>query len=50
MFGHIHEDYGSWTDGQTVFINACICNSSYKPIREPILFDIDSAILNNTES
>ena len=22
LFGHIHEDYGIWTEGQTTFINA----------------------------
>ena len=22
VFGHIHEDYGIWTEGQTTFINA----------------------------
>lgn len=41
IFGHIHEGYGSWSNGQTVFINASICNQGYRPTRKPILFDID---------
>jgi Icc-related predicted phosphoesterase len=41
IFGHIHEAYGVWSDGETVFVNASICNRGYRPTRKPILFDID---------
>jgi hypothetical protein len=41
IFGHIHEDYGIWTNQTTTFVNASICDKRYKPIREPILFDLD---------
>jgi Icc-related predicted phosphoesterase len=41
IFGHIHEGYGMWSNGETTFINAAICNRGYKPDRPPIIFDID---------
>lgn len=40
VFGHIHEGYGITTDGQTMFVNAAICNVHYKPVNAPIIFDI----------
>ncbi|RMZ95347.1 Metallophosphoesterase domain-containing 1 [Brachionus plicatilis] len=41
VFGHIHEDHGIWTNGETCFINASICNREYRAVYDPILFDFD---------
>ncbi|CAF0856170.1 unnamed protein product [Brachionus calyciflorus] len=41
VFGHIHEDYGIWTNGTTTFINASICNRNYNAVHQPIIFDIE---------
>ncbi|MDX1489621.1 MAG: hypothetical protein R3268_15545, partial [Acidiferrobacterales bacterium] len=40
FFGHIHEGYGvSRSDGaglgETLFVNASICDGDYKPINKP---------------
>lgn len=40
VFGHIHEDYGMTTDGQTTFINSAICDVNYQPVNAPIIFDL----------
>lgn len=40
IFGHIHEGYGYTTMGNTLFINASICNRSYSPINKPIIVDL----------
>ncbi|KAK6627146.1 hypothetical protein RUM44_009623 [Polyplax serrata] len=40
IFGHIHEGYGTTTDGNTVFVNASTCDIYYNPVNEPIVFDI----------
>lgn len=40
VFGHIHEGYGTTTDGQTVFVNASICDVRYRPVNAPIIFDV----------
>jgi predicted phosphodiesterase len=39
IFGHIHEDYGTTTDGVT-FINASTCNLRYRPNNRPLVFDL----------
>lgn len=31
---------GVYTDGQTTYINAAICNVSYKPIQPAYVFDL----------
>ena len=41
VFGHIHEAAGVTTDGQTIFINASICNLAYQPINIPLVFDYE---------
>lgn len=41
IFGHIHEDYGTWDDGTTKYINASICSQREKPINKPVVFDYD---------
>jgi Icc-related predicted phosphoesterase len=38
-FGHIHESYGVYEEGQTIFINASICTLEYQPINLPIVYD-----------
>lgn len=38
VFGHIHEGYGHWTNGKTLFVNASTCNFDYRPTNRPILF------------
>jgi Icc-related predicted phosphoesterase len=40
VFGHIHEGYGSYTDGTTIFINSCTCDDRYCPVLAPIVFDM----------
>ncbi|KAL4223470.1 Metallophosphoesterase mpped2 [Mactra antiquata] len=40
IFGHIHEGYGTYTDGTTTFINASICTKLYQPTNLPIVFDV----------
>lgn len=40
VFGHIHEGYGTTTDGETMFVNAAICDFRYKPVNAPIIFDV----------
>lgn len=40
IFGHIHEDYGHWFDGKTLFINASTCTRYYKPQNPPIIFHL----------
>ncbi|KYB28543.1 Metallophosphoesterase domain-containing protein 1-like Protein [Tribolium castaneum] len=39
VFGHIHEGYGLYTDGTTLFINASTCNRFFVPENLPIVFD-----------
>lgn len=41
IFGHIHEDAGVTTDGQTTFINASMCTLRYKPEQYPVVFEMD---------
>jgi|688.fasta_scaffold25965_5 Icc-related predicted phosphoesterase len=35
-FGHIHEGYGTYDDGETIFINCSILNRRYVPTNKPI--------------
>lgn len=37
--GHIHESYGTSMLGDTLMLNASICDLRYQPIRKPIVFD-----------
>lgn len=39
VFGHIHEGYGQWNDGETTFVNASTCNLDYDPVQPPIVID-----------
>ena len=40
IFGHIHEDYGSFTKGETTFINASVLDDWYEMKNEPIILDL----------
>jgi Icc-related predicted phosphoesterase len=37
LFGHIHEGYGLTREGNTVCVNASICNARYQPINRPVV-------------
>ena len=40
-FGHIHGDYGRYTDPSgKLFINAAICNEQYQPVNSPQIIDL----------
>jgi len=41
VFGHIHEGYGSIHSDGTTYVNASICDGSYRPINKPIVFDLE---------
>ncbi|MBX3167308.1 MAG: metallophosphoesterase [Candidatus Eremiobacteraeota bacterium] len=36
IFGHVHGGYGRLERAGTIFVNAAICDDSYRPIRSPI--------------
>lgn len=39
-YGHVHEGYGvEWSSHNTYFVNASICNESYRPLNRPYIFD-----------
>jgi Icc-related predicted phosphoesterase len=40
LFGHIHEGYGLTRDGDTTFVNACICDLGYRPVQAPVVIEI----------
>lgn len=40
IFGHIHEDYGIWTERFTTFINASCADINYQMANPPINFEI----------
>lgn len=40
VFGHVHEQNGVTTNGETFFINASICNHKLDPVNDPIIFDL----------
>lgn len=42
IFGHIHHSYGTMQvlGLQTQFVNACICDETYRPTRKPIVIEI----------
>jgi Icc-related predicted phosphoesterase len=41
IFGHIHEGYGRFDDGRTVFINASSCDFSYNPANPAIVEEVE---------
>ena len=40
VFGHIHEAQGLWSDGKTLYANACTVNLAYKNSHKPIVIDL----------
>ncbi len=44
-FGHVHEAGGMAKEGQTTFVNASICDVSYRPIHPPVVFEYELPIL-----
>lgn len=37
VFGHIHDGYGVHFTGETLFVNAAMCNSENEPVNKPIV-------------
>ena len=40
VFGHIHNAYGEVYKGDTLYVNASICNERYVPSNRPIVIDL----------
>jgi len=40
VFGHIHGSYGRTTVGETLFVNASLCDEHYDPVNKPHLIEI----------
>jgi Icc-related predicted phosphoesterase len=40
VFGHIHGGYGQEQHGDTLHVNASICDESYDPIHRPVVIEI----------
>lgn len=40
IFGHIHEDYGSFTKGETSFVNASVLDDWYEMKNKPVILDL----------
>lgn len=45
VFGHIHEGYGTTTDGTTTFINAASCTARGQCTQPPVVFDVPLPLL-----
>jgi len=45
IFGHIHGSYGRQRVGETLFLNACLCNEAYEPVNPPHVIDVDIPVL-----
>jgi Icc-related predicted phosphoesterase len=39
-FGHIHEAYGTLSEGACRFVNASICDFHYAPVNAPVVVDL----------
>jgi hypothetical protein len=39
--GHVHESYGTSSDGTTTYINASTCTYAYRPINPAIVFEVE---------
>lgn len=39
VFGHVHHSHGTAKVGDTLFVNAAICDEQYKHTQEPIVLD-----------
>jgi Icc-related predicted phosphoesterase len=40
VFGHVHEGYGQFPDGDTFFINASVTDSSMQIANQPIVYEL----------
>jgi Icc-related predicted phosphoesterase len=40
VFGHIHNGYGTTLNGDTLYVNASVCNEQYNPINKPIIVEL----------
>jgi len=40
VFGHIHEAYGIERARRTTYVNASVCDLSYRPVNAPIVIDL----------
>ncbi len=39
LFGHIHEAFGTSSDGVTTYVNASTCDLGYRPVQPPVVID-----------
>lgn len=44
VYGHIHEGYGVYGDGNNLYANASACNEHYDIVNKPLLFEIERTI------
>lgn len=49
VFGHIHESYGVHRGDGVLSVNACNCDSRYRPSNPPVVVDWDGAELRTVE-
>lgn len=42
IFGHIHGSYGTKRIGETLFLNACLCDERYEPVNPPHIIDLEA--------
>ena len=42
VFGHIHGGYGQYQPGETLFVNASVCDEGYNPTNPPVVVTVDS--------
>ncbi len=40
VFGHIHEDYGQYTKGETIFVNASVLDDCYQLVYQPVAIEL----------
>jgi predicted phosphohydrolase len=40
IFGHIHQGYGRMEHEGIKFVNACICDESYRPVNAPVVIEV----------
>jgi Icc-related predicted phosphoesterase len=40
VFGHVHRGYGETAQADTHFVNASICDESYKPVNPPVVVEL----------
>jgi Icc-related predicted phosphoesterase len=43
IFGHIHAGYGRLRQGETLFLNASLCNEEYQPVNPPLTVELNSS-------